>query len=158
MCYHHRWYSEPATDGAAALPKTHRSLTIGTAAIIIISATRAATVRAAAVLLTVTLANVALEGRLYRTGIILGKLDDRAVTLTIILCQSTHKYSAYLHGNPRIPLLWCWWLLFQMRVPHLLYKFVGKGCAACQYSVDTDTERVLVGIAPSTALPSFGWP
>src|SRR5260370_12204639 len=105
MCYHHRWYSEPATDGAAALPKTHRSLTIGTAAIIIISATRAATMRAAAVLLTATLANVALEGRLYRTGIILGKLDDRAVTLTLILCHSTHNHNAYPHRTPRSPLL-----------------------------------------------------
>src|SRR6266446_3907044 len=127
MRYHHRRYSEPATDGAAALPKTHRGLTIRTAAIIIISATRATTMSATAVLLTATLANVALEGRLYCSGIILGKLHDRAVTLTIILCQSTHQYSAYLHGNPRIPLLRCWRLLFQMRVPHLLYKFVGKG-------------------------------
>src|SRR6266704_534226 len=140
MC-HHRWRdSEPATGRATALPKTDRGFTIRTAAIVIISATGATATCTAAILVSAALADITLQGCLYRAGIALGKLNDGAVTLVIVLCQGTYQDSAYLYRNTRIPLLRGWRLLFQMGVPHLLHIFVGERWAACQQFIDTDGE------------------
>src|SRR5215472_10977518 len=114
MCHHHWRVSEPATDRATALPKTDGGFTIRTAAIVIISATGATAPCTAAILVSAALTDIALQGCLHCAGIVLGKLNDAAVTLVIVLCQGTYQNSAYLYRNTRIPLLWRWRLLLQM--------------------------------------------
>src|SRR5438067_4703143 len=44
-----------------------------------------------------------------------------------------------------------------MGVPHLLNKFVGKRCSTRQQFINTDSERILVRVAPWIALPLFRW-
>src|SRR6266566_2508442 len=155
MGHHCGWYGEPATDCTTALPKTYRCFTIRTAAIIVISAASATTARSTTILVPAALAGIALQSCLYRDGIVLGELNDGVVTLVIILCQRTHQHSAYLYRDTWIPLLWRGRLFFQMRIPHLLNKCVGKRRATSQQFINTDGECVLVGVAPWIALPLF---
>ncbi len=111
----------------------------------------------ATILVSAALADIALQCCLNCAGIVLGKLKDGAVTLVIVLREGTCQDSAYLYRNARIPLLGHWRLLFQMGVPHLLNKFVGKRWTTCQQFIDTDGECVLVGVASWIALPLLRW-